>query len=69
MRSAISKDNLKNIDTRVILGVNSVFPVTAKDLTENYQGPALGKTLKKLQDIWIDSDFSLTKRDLLKIKP
>ena len=69
MRSAISKDNLKNIDTRVTLGVNSVFPVTAKDLTENYQGPALGKMLKKLQDIWIDSDFSLTKMDLLKIKP
>lgn len=69
IRSAISKDNLKNIDTRITLGITSVFPVTAKDLAENHQGRELGKMLKKLQDIWIDSDFSLTKMDLLKIKP
>ena len=69
IRAATSKDNLKDIDTRVTLGTNSVFPVTAKDLAKNYQGPELGKMLKKLQDIWIDSDFSLTKMDLLKIKP
>ena len=69
IRAVTSKDNLKDIDTRVTLGANSVFPVTAKDLAKNYQGPELGKMLKKLQDIWIDSDFSLTKMDLLKIKP
>ena len=42
-------------------------PVTGQDLIERgvQPGPALGSTLGKMTQRWIDSDFTLTKADLL----
>jgi poly(A) polymerase/tRNA nucleotidyltransferase (CCA-adding enzyme) len=41
------------------------FPVKAADLIETFQGPALGKRLAKLEQLWIDSGFALKKSELL----
>jgi poly(A) polymerase len=41
------------------------FPITANDLIANYQGPALGLKLRELENRWIDSNFSLSKDELL----
>ena len=45
-------------------GESAVFPVKAQDLPE-HSGSALGAILKQLKALWIASDFSLTKDDLL----
>ncbi|UYV37449.1 CCA tRNA nucleotidyltransferase [Rhodobacteraceae bacterium D3-12] len=41
------------------------FPINAADLMPERSGPALGKRLKQLEAAWIDSNFSLTKPELL----
>jgi len=46
-------------------GAQANFPVTARDLMPAYQGQALGKRLKVLEDAWIGSGFSLGKTALL----
>ena len=46
-------------------GAAAQFPVQADDLMPSYQGPALGQHLKKLEDRWIASGFTLTRADLL----
>ena len=46
-------------------GVSSEFPVRAEDLMPDVTGPALGARLKTLEQRWIDSDFSLSRQDLL----
>ncbi|MDF1854975.1 CCA tRNA nucleotidyltransferase [Pseudooceanicola sp.] len=42
-----------------------VFPVSARDLMPDYQGPALGKRLSVLEERWLASAFALTRQDLL----
>lgn len=46
------------------LGAAAVFPVRASDLPQ-LAGPALGQRLRELEQVWIDSTFTLTKSDLL----
>lgn len=41
------------------------FPVKAKDLMPAYKGPELGRELARLEQLWIASDFSLTRDELL----
>ena len=41
------------------------FPIKAKHLIPDYQGPALGDRLTELEQIWINSGFALTKSELL----
>jgi len=43
----------------------AVFPIAAKDLMPNLQGPALGKRLKELELAWITSHFCLSREELL----
>ncbi len=43
------------------------FPVKAADLMPTYQGVALGERLKKLEEAWIASDFTLSKSDLMRL--
>ncbi len=44
-----------------------VFPVTARDLLKaGYtEGPALGAKLKEIEQRWVDSDYTLSKAELL----
>ena len=43
------------------------FPVNGNDLLSNgfKAGPELGKELKRLRQVWIDSDFKMSKDDLV----
>lgn len=49
----------------VAKGGGAVFPVAAADLMADYQGKALGDQLRSLEQVWIDSGFTLTKDALL----
>jgi hypothetical protein len=50
---------------QIILGTSVKFPIEAKDL-KNLQGKKLGDALRELKDLWIKSEFTLSKKDLLK---
>lgn len=41
------------------------FPVSAKDLMPEFQGPALGQEINRLEQLWIASQFGLTRAELL----
>jgi poly(A) polymerase len=49
----------------VARGAASRFPVTAADLMEQFQGPALGAKLAQLESLWLASDLRLNRRELL----
>ncbi len=46
-------------------GGAQVFPIKAADLMPAYQGVALGKRMKELEDRWVNSDFKATRSQLL----
>ena len=46
-------------------GAAKVFPITAADLMPDLSGPALGAALKRLEDEWVASGFSLSRKSLL----
>ena len=46
-------------------GAKATFPIKAADLMPEYEGPQLGKKLNALEQRWIDSGFTLTRKDLL----
>jgi poly(A) polymerase len=46
-------------------GTAATLPVTAADLMPAVTGPALGRALRRIEDRWIASDFTLTRGDLL----
>ncbi|MCF6444600.1 CCA tRNA nucleotidyltransferase [Nereida sp. MMG025] len=47
-------------------GAKAVFPIKADDLMPRYHGPALGRMLKELERLWIASDFTMNRQELLK---
>jgi poly(A) polymerase len=47
------------------LGAAATFPIGAQDLMPDHEGAALGKTLKKLEEAWIASRFTLDRQALL----
>lgn len=49
----------------VALGAASVFPIRAADLAGQFQGPALGQTLREREAAWIASGFTLDRAALL----
>jgi poly(A) polymerase len=59
--AAVSKENLSDLE----IGENAVFPISAQDLMPSIEGAELGRKLKQLEQIWIDSRFMLTRSDLL----
>ncbi|EET46777.1 CCA tRNA nucleotidyltransferase [Thalassobium sp. R2A62] len=48
-----------------IRGDAQVCPIAASDLSDSFQGWALGEELKRLEAVWIASDLSATKSELL----
>ena len=48
-------------------GAGQTFPIRAADLMPAYQGAALGERLRKLENAWIASDFTLTKSRLMRL--
>ena len=55
-----------NTDEQIAQGAAAVFPVAAKDLMPDLQGPALGAAMKRLEAEWIKSGFTLLKGQLLR---
>lgn len=57
------------VDRRAIAATRDaagqVFPIRAADLMPELTGPALGRTMERLEQEWIDSGFSLARGDLL----
>lgn len=46
-------------------GAEQDFPVVAADLMPGLSGPDLGAALKRLEQVWIDSGFALSRDELL----
>lgn len=55
----------KSVEPQLARGAKAVFPVKANDLMPAYSGKALGARLKALETLWIGSEFSLSRADLL----
>ncbi|MEM7663956.1 MAG: CCA tRNA nucleotidyltransferase [Pseudomonadota bacterium] len=57
----------KNLMELISLGASAQFPVVARDLLARgvEKGPGLGAMLKQLEERWIESRFTLQKKDLL----
>jgi poly(A) polymerase len=69
-RAAVLEMSLpQNWHAEVQRGAQSAFPVTAADLMPTLQGPELGLRLKALQTIWLRSDLTMTKAELLHSPP
>ena len=58
----------KNWRAEVARGSAAVFPVKAADLP-HLSGPALGKRLKSLQTLWLNTGLSADKAELLAAPP
>ncbi|WP_380055995.1 CCA tRNA nucleotidyltransferase [Falsihalocynthiibacter sp. SS001] len=67
LRGALFETNVQQEAlVRARHAADQVFPVKAADLMPNITGPALGKTLAKLEADWVSSDFILDKQALLR---
>ncbi|KXF88699.1 CCA tRNA nucleotidyltransferase [Phaeobacter inhibens] len=67
LRSALFEAPIApDLETEITKGAAAVFPLSAKDLMPDLQGPALGVALKSLQKDWIRSGFMLDRDALLK---
>ncbi|APX16313.1 CCA tRNA nucleotidyltransferase [Phaeobacter inhibens] len=67
LRSALFEAPIApDVETEITKGAAAVFPLSAKDLMPDLQGPALGAALKTLQKDWIRSGFMLDRDALLK---
>ena len=68
LRAALMEHPLGSEDLRrAEAGAAADFPISAQDLMPAHSGATLGKTLKSLEQSWIDSGFTLTKPELLDI--
>ena len=72
--SACANNKTKNLDLKKLLKYVYVceipkFPVTGDDLKDyGYdEGELMGKKLKSLEEKWIENDFILNKKSLLKL--
>ena len=50
---------------RILFAAAQTFPIKAADLMPDLSGPALGETMKLLEQEWIASGFTLTRDDLV----
>ncbi|WP_224816556.1 CCA tRNA nucleotidyltransferase [Hasllibacter sp. MH4015] len=64
LRAAAQEMPLPDVRDAITKGAAATFPVKAADLP-HLSGPALGQHLRALESRWIDSDFTLTKAELL----
>ena len=52
-------------EDEIAKGAAAQFPVKPADLMPEVSGPALGAEIKRLEALWIASDFTLTREELL----
>ncbi|QMU60121.1 MAG: CCA tRNA nucleotidyltransferase [Boseongicola sp.] len=66
LKHAISGQEIPDCSSEEIsLAANYHFPVTANDLMPKFKGRQLGAELRRLENTWIDSDFSMSRAELL----
>lgn len=66
LRSAVLETPLDPaFENDITLGAEAVFPVLASDLMPQLSGAELGKALRKLEEMWVESRFTLSKDALL----
>ncbi|MGV6810895.1 MAG: CCA tRNA nucleotidyltransferase [Brevirhabdus sp.] len=66
IRAALFETELPaDLEARIATGIGAVLPVSAADLMPGFEGAALGEELKRLESLWIASDFSMTREALL----
>ncbi|MDG2339788.1 MAG: CCA tRNA nucleotidyltransferase, partial [Paracoccaceae bacterium] len=66
LRSAMLETEFDTTEVATIqTAATQVFPVKAVDLMPAFQGAALGSELRRLESLWIASEFSLSKAVLL----
>ena len=69
-RSKKIDKNLLKLKNLFISKPKPKFPLKAKNLIENYnlkEGIELGQKLKELENIWIENNFSISKKEIEKI--
>ena len=67
LRSALLEAPLPEVDETKLAQIAKLScPVTAKDLQPKFSGPALGAELKRLEQLWVASNFKATKAELLR---
>ena len=54
-----------NIPRTIEDGAKAKFPISASDLSDRFEGKALGDALRECEANWIASGFSLTRDQLL----
>jgi len=54
-----------NLSATIETAANATFPVAAADLMPEFDGKALGRRLREIEQMWIDSGFTLTREQLL----
>lgn len=68
LRAAVFQTPLRSDDDAAArCGSAAVFPIKAADLMPGLKGPALGQKLAELETIWIASQFTQTKGQLLNL--
>lgn len=67
MRGAVTDEapDIAELNT-LAMAENARFPVTAADLMPAYEGPALGRRLAELEQVWIDAGFAPDRDALLR---
>lgn len=66
LRSAIFEQPLPDdFQTEISFGAEVTFPVVARDLMPKFDGKSLGQELRRLEDLWITSRFTLDRDALL----
>ncbi|MDD9923371.1 MAG: CCA tRNA nucleotidyltransferase [Boseongicola sp.] len=66
LRGALSNQELaEGVRAEIRKGAGAHFPISAEDLMPDLTGPALGDALKALEARWVESDFTLSREDLL----
>jgi hypothetical protein len=66
LRSAIFEQPLPDdFQKEISIGEEATFPVMARDLMPKFDGKSLGLELRRLEDLWITSRFTLDRDALL----
>lgn len=66
IRAALTGQDIPdNLQQQAQTAAAQEFPINARDLMPDFQGPDLGARLKELETAWIESGFKLTRDQLL----
>lgn len=66
LRAALLEQVLMpDLEAEIARGAEALFPLSAADLMPELNGRTLGDALKRLEQVWIESGFSLSRAELL----